>query len=237
VTLRVSEGTFEGRSPTLGTLKCSLSLASKRQKPRGQPYKLTDENGLHLLINPNGSKLWRFRYRFGGKQLIVAPGVVAASGYETPATSYIVANTTRIYSDLAVYGTNVTGELKRGEKVEALAKVKGWEWLLVGRQGTGIGYVPISMLAPEDKYIPFAQPGGDRSIASTGVPLSDCRPRWLVLPRLEKNVPAMISRDAYCSLMSLSAFRTAATKEAIVYGLAIQASGLAGSARLRVSAV
>jgi hypothetical protein len=137
VTLRVSEGTFEGRSPTLGTLKCSLSLASKRQKPRGQPYKLTDENGLHLLINPNGSKLWRFRYRFGGKQLIVAPGVVAASGYETPATSYIVANTTRIYSDLAVYGTNVTGELKRGEKVEALAKVKGWEWLLVGRQGTG----------------------------------------------------------------------------------------------------
>jgi hypothetical protein len=86
--------------------------------------------------------------------LKVAPGVVVAPGYETPATSYIVANTTSIYSDLAVYGTNVTGELKRGEKVEALAKVKGWEWLLVGRQGTGIGYVPISMLAPEDKYIP-----------------------------------------------------------------------------------
>jgi hypothetical protein len=86
--------------------------------------------------------------------LKIAPGVMVASGYETPAVSYIVANSTDIYSDLSVYGTKVTGELKRGEKVEALAKVKGWEWLLVGRQGTGIGYVPISMLAPEDKYIP-----------------------------------------------------------------------------------
>jgi hypothetical protein len=86
--------------------------------------------------------------------LKIAPGVVVDSGYETPATSYIVANSTNIYSDHAVYGGKVTGELKRGEKVEALAKVKGWEWLLVGRQGIGIGYVPISMLAPEDKYIP-----------------------------------------------------------------------------------
>jgi hypothetical protein len=86
--------------------------------------------------------------------LKIAPGVVVASGYETLATSYIVANSTNIYNDHSVYGANVTGELKRGEKVEALAKVKGWEWLVVGRQGTGIGYVPISMLAPEDKYIP-----------------------------------------------------------------------------------
>ena len=32
-------------------------------------------------------------------------------------------------------------------------KVKGWEWLLVGKDGTGIGYVSISMLSPEDKYV------------------------------------------------------------------------------------
>ena len=86
--------------------------------------------------------------------LKIAPGVAIASSYETPATSYVVANATNIYNDLAMYGTKVTGELKRGEKVEALAKVKGWEWLLVGKQGTGVGYVPISMLAPKDKYIP-----------------------------------------------------------------------------------
>jgi hypothetical protein len=30
-------------------------------KPKAKPYKLTDGNGLHLLVQPNGSKLWRLR--------------------------------------------------------------------------------------------------------------------------------------------------------------------------------
>jgi hypothetical protein len=83
-----------------------------------------------------------------------APDVVKAPGYETPPTSYIVANPTSVYSDHSFYGTKVTGELKRGEHVDALAKVKGYDWLLVGKNGTGIGYVSISMLSPADKYIP-----------------------------------------------------------------------------------
>jgi hypothetical protein len=84
----------------------------------------------------------------------IAAGVVKASSYETPpAKGYIVANSTNIFSDHALYGTGVTGQLKLGDKVEALAKVKGWDWILVGKEGTGIGYVPISMLAPQDKYV------------------------------------------------------------------------------------
>jgi hypothetical protein len=86
--------------------------------------------------------------------LKLAPGVVKAPGYETAPTSYIVANPTSVYNDHRFYGTKVTGELKRGEKVDALAKVKGYDWLLVGKDGTGIGYVSISMLSPADKYIP-----------------------------------------------------------------------------------
>lgn len=43
-------------------------------KPRDTPYKLADGNGLHVLINPNGSKLWRLRYRFAGKQLMLSLG-------------------------------------------------------------------------------------------------------------------------------------------------------------------
>jgi len=86
--------------------------------------------------------------------LKIAAGVVKATGYETPpAKGYVVANSTNVFNDHAVYGTDVTGQLRLGEKVEALAKVKGWDWMLVGKEGTGIGYVPISMLAPEDKYV------------------------------------------------------------------------------------
>jgi len=87
--------------------------------------------------------------------LKLAPGLVkAAEGYETPATTYVVANPTSIYTDHFFLNTKATGELKRGEKVDALAKVKGWDWILVGRNGTGVGYVAISMLAPADKFIP-----------------------------------------------------------------------------------
>jgi hypothetical protein len=35
---------------------------------RNEPYILIDSIGLHLLVKPNGNKLWRLRYRFGGKQ-------------------------------------------------------------------------------------------------------------------------------------------------------------------------
>jgi integrase len=49
-------------------------FAIEKTKPRDKPFLLTDGNGLHLLINPNGSKLWRFRYRFGGKQNLLSLG-------------------------------------------------------------------------------------------------------------------------------------------------------------------
>src|ERR1700734_3882110 len=39
-----------------------------------KPIKLSDGNGLHLLVQPGGSKLWRFRYRFAGRENMLAFG-------------------------------------------------------------------------------------------------------------------------------------------------------------------
>ncbi|EBD5744106.1 tyrosine-type recombinase/integrase [Salmonella enterica] len=44
-------------------------------KPADKPFKLTDGEGMHLLVNPNGSKYWRLQYRFSGKQKMLALGV------------------------------------------------------------------------------------------------------------------------------------------------------------------
>lgn len=44
-------------------------------KPDEKAYTLTDSDGLFLYIHPNGSKYWRFRFRFGGKQHLMAFGV------------------------------------------------------------------------------------------------------------------------------------------------------------------
>ena len=38
-------------------------------------YKLYDSGGLYLLIHPNGSKYWRFKYRYLGKEKVMAFGV------------------------------------------------------------------------------------------------------------------------------------------------------------------
>ena len=44
--------------------------AAKRDKP----YKLADGNGLALLVSPNGSKLWRLRYFFQGREKMLSLG-------------------------------------------------------------------------------------------------------------------------------------------------------------------
>lgn len=49
-------------------------LATKRAKPKDKPYKLADDKGLYLLINPSGSTLWRWKYRVDGKEKLMAFG-------------------------------------------------------------------------------------------------------------------------------------------------------------------
>ena len=48
--------------------------AIRATKPSERPYKVYDRDGLFLLINPSGSKLWRWRYRFDGKEKLMALG-------------------------------------------------------------------------------------------------------------------------------------------------------------------
>ncbi len=52
--------------------------AIKVAKPKDSPYKLTDGQGLYLEVTPNGSKLWRLKYRFDGKEKRLALGAYPA---------------------------------------------------------------------------------------------------------------------------------------------------------------
>jgi integrase len=46
----------------------------KNAKPKKTLYKLTDGKGMYLLVTPHGSKLWRFRYRFAGRENTLSLG-------------------------------------------------------------------------------------------------------------------------------------------------------------------
>lgn len=55
-------------------------IQARNSKPRDRAYKLADGEGLFLLIQPNGSKLWRMKYRFGGKERLLSFGAYPALG-------------------------------------------------------------------------------------------------------------------------------------------------------------
>jgi integrase len=51
------------------------ATACKNAPPETKPRKLSDGGGLYLEIMPNGSKYWRMKYRFAGKEKRLALGV------------------------------------------------------------------------------------------------------------------------------------------------------------------
>ncbi len=53
-------------------------VAVRKAKPEAKPYKLTDGGGMYLEVMPNGSKYWRVKYRFNGKEKRLAFGVYPA---------------------------------------------------------------------------------------------------------------------------------------------------------------
>ncbi|AYH04351.1 tyrosine-type recombinase/integrase [Pectobacterium parmentieri] len=80
-------------------------------KPADKQYKLTDGNGMHLLIHPNGSKYWRLQYRFGGKQKMLALGVY-------PDVSLADARARRDDARKLLANGSDPGDKKKSDKIE-----------------------------------------------------------------------------------------------------------------------
>lgn len=45
-----------------------MRVRFRLQNPGDKAYKLADGGGLYLMVNTNGSKYWRMKYRFAGKE-------------------------------------------------------------------------------------------------------------------------------------------------------------------------
>ena len=49
-------------------------IAVRKAAPRERPYKLADGGGLHVLVQPNGNKYFRLKYRHAGKEKLLSFG-------------------------------------------------------------------------------------------------------------------------------------------------------------------
>lgn len=61
-------------SPELTDFVMLTDIALKNAKPKDRVKKLSDAQGLQLWVMPNGAKLWRYAFRFAGKQKLLALG-------------------------------------------------------------------------------------------------------------------------------------------------------------------
>ncbi|EIV6183755.1 tyrosine-type recombinase/integrase [Enterobacter roggenkampii] len=92
-------------------------------KPTDKQYKLTDGNGMHLLVHPNGSRYWRLQYRFGGKQKMLALGVY-------PEVSLADARARRDEARKLLANSIDPGDKKKNDKVE-LEEARTFEQLAI----------------------------------------------------------------------------------------------------------
>src|SRR3974390_1617986 len=117
----------------------------RQAKPRDRDYKITDFDGLYLLVRPTGSKLWRLAYRFGGKQKLLAfgsypTGTLAQARERRDAARKLLANGTdpglqrRLEKIAAAAGGNsfrdvaeeLLGKLRREGRAETTLKKNRW---------------------------------------------------------------------------------------------------------------
>ncbi len=123
-------------------------------KPKDKPYKMADGGGLYLLVNPNGSRYWRLKYRVAGKEKLLALGVY-------PEVSLSDARARRDEAKRGIAGGIDPGKAKQEEKLAREAQVKNTfqeiaiEWHTSKAKKWSEGYASDIMEAFKKDVFPY----------------------------------------------------------------------------------
>ncbi len=149
----------------------------RRAKPEAKAYTLGDGQGLSLLIEPNGSKSWRFRYRFAGKPKMISLGVY-------PTITLAVARSRRDDTRKLVAEGKNPSEVRKEQKIALQAESESafekiaTEWHQMKSTKWSEGYASDIMEAFQNDIFPYV---GER-------PVGEIKPLELlnVLRKIEK---------------------------------------------------
>ncbi|MGQ3903900.1 tyrosine-type recombinase/integrase [Mixta calida] len=130
-------------------------------KAKDKAYKLSDGGGLYLLVNTNGSRYWRLKYRVAGKEKLLALGVY-------PDVSLADARAKRDEAKRTLAAGGDPGEVKQTEKQAKILAVSNSfealaiEWHEHKRLNWSQGYASDILEYLQKDVFPFI---GKRAIA------------------------------------------------------------------------
>jgi integrase len=132
----------------------SLSeLKARNAKPKTNPYKLADGDGMFLLVSPAGGKYWRLKYRIGGKEKLLALGVY-------PEVSLADARKRRVKAREALAAGDDPGEVKKeAERKKAIEVANAFElvareWMEKRRHEWAPGSLRVKIIYLEKYVLP-----------------------------------------------------------------------------------
>src|SRR5580698_2769670 len=111
-------------------------------KPGSKPQKLADGRGLCLLVSPSGAKLWRWRYRFEGKEKMMAFGEYPEVGLKEARELHSEARKQWSAGIDPMAERKAEAEAKQNEEREQQRQTENsfeavarnwWKWWLVGK--------------------------------------------------------------------------------------------------------
>lgn len=155
-------------------------------KPRDKAYKLADGGGLYLMVNTNGSKYWRMKYRFAGKEKKLSFGTY-------PDISLAEARTKRDEARKVLANDKDPGEVKKATQLAKKLSVTNTfeaialEWYSAKVSGWSKSYADYVKRAFKNNVFPYL---GSQ-------PVNEIKPLELlsVLQRMEKRgAPELASK-------------------------------------------
>jgi len=124
-------------------------------KPAAKRYKMADGGGLYLVVEPNGSKLWRYKYRIGGRENVFSIGAYPRVGILDARREHIAARERVMKGEHPV---KLRREVKAAERFASertfkaiaeewyAAKVRGWTAYYASQVRTGLDRDLIPLL-------------------------------------------------------------------------------------------
>ncbi len=140
--------------------------AIRSAKPSDKAVKLSDEKGLFLLIHPNGSKYWRQKYRYNGKEKTLAHGVYPDVGLKDARERRDAAR--KLLADGIDPGEN--RKVQKSAKVERAAnsfEVIAREWYSKNRVSWAVSHADKIIARLENDVFPWL---GGKAIAEITAP-------------------------------------------------------------------